>query len=176
MRVLVEGRRRIGHLDHGEQFDRAGLRVARGHREVGAQRLDDLKADRVHRVQRGHRLLEDRSDVFSAHVAQLGARQPGELTTIQPDAPIDAPIGGREPQQSHRTRTLTRPGLSHDRKNLAGANLVVQIDCGGIPGPVDPEIDSEILDLEDRFCGGCGRRWGSCLGHVVLTVLLPFFE
>ena len=39
-------------------------------RAMGAQRFDDLKAHREHRVERGHRLLEDHADVAAANAAQ----------------------------------------------------------------------------------------------------------
>ncbi len=71
VRVLVERRLGVGHLDHLEQLDRALLRVGGAHLEVQSQRLDDLEPDRVDRVQGRHRLLEDDRDVVAADVAQL---------------------------------------------------------------------------------------------------------
>ena len=58
--------------DRLEQLDRA-LRVLLRSRRGAAHRLDELLADRVHRVQRRHRILEDHRDVVAAEALQLVA-------------------------------------------------------------------------------------------------------
>ena len=62
---------RVGDADQPEQLDRAlaGLRL--GDVAVGADRLDELLADLVERVQRGQRVLEDHRDVVAPDRAQL---------------------------------------------------------------------------------------------------------
>ncbi len=51
------------------------------------QRLDDLIADRVDRIQRGHRLLENHRDVAPAHVAQLLVGHRQHIFVLEADAP-----------------------------------------------------------------------------------------
>jgi hypothetical protein len=59
---------------------------------VSRDRLDQLLADRVQRIQRGQRVLEDRADLAAADLAHLlrGQRvdaQAGELDFARSDAP-----------------------------------------------------------------------------------------
>ena len=63
VRVLVEAL--LGGRDAGflEQPDRAPARVGGAERQVGLDRLDQLLADRVQRVERGQRILEDGADL-----------------------------------------------------------------------------------------------------------------
>ena len=63
VRVAVEAARRNGNADVPEQIDRASARSVLGDVLVDADRLDDLVTDRVHRVQRGHRVLVDERDL-----------------------------------------------------------------------------------------------------------------
>ena len=65
VRVVVDASLRVGDADRIEQLDRPLARraLARPRRVVRADRLDDLLADRVDGVQRGHRVLEDHRDL-----------------------------------------------------------------------------------------------------------------
>ena len=64
MRVVVEARSGVRDAHRLEQFDRARSRASASARNaVDLQRLDDLSADRVHRVERRHRFLEDEADL-----------------------------------------------------------------------------------------------------------------
>ena len=69
--VLVDPALRIGDVHEVEQLDRAGPRLAARDVVVPADDLGDLLADAEHRVERGHRLLEDERDPLAAHVAQV---------------------------------------------------------------------------------------------------------
>ena len=54
------------------------MRVARrraGEAAVQQQDFADLPLDRVQRIERRHRLLEDDGDVVAAHLADLASRQ-----------------------------------------------------------------------------------------------------
>ena len=65
----------VGNADLLQHLDRA-WRARRGVEPgVQAQRLDDLVADGEHRVQRGHRLLEDHRDAVAAHLAHARRRR-----------------------------------------------------------------------------------------------------
>ena len=65
----------LGDADQAQHLDRARF----GRRAVEAlmqrERLGDLPADREHRVERRHRLLEDHRDVVAADVAHLALGQ-----------------------------------------------------------------------------------------------------
>ena len=71
VRVLVDAL--LGGRDAGvlQQPDRARARLAVADRQVRADRLDELAADRVERVQRGQRVLEDRADACGRGCARI---------------------------------------------------------------------------------------------------------
>ena len=58
-----------------EQRDRLLARLRLGEAAMAHQHLDDLLADGVARIERGHRLLEDHRDAVAAQIAQLAVRQ-----------------------------------------------------------------------------------------------------
>ena len=64
-----------GNPHQFEHLDRARLGGLRRHRGVGQDRLDDLLADGVDRIERGHRLLEDHRHLAAAQLAALVGRQ-----------------------------------------------------------------------------------------------------
>ena len=66
VRVRLQARLRIGNSDSAEQFGNPGpyLSVTAG--VVQTNRLGDLFTDGHHRIQRGHRLLEDHPDSTTA--------------------------------------------------------------------------------------------------------------
>ena len=62
---------------------------------VQGQRLGDLPADRQHRVQRGHRLLEDHRDLVAAHLAHLGFAEVEQVAPGETDRAGDDAAGRR---------------------------------------------------------------------------------
>jgi hypothetical protein len=52
---------------------------------VRAQRFDNLEANRIHRVERRHGLLEDHGNLVTANFAQLAFRDSSKLATEQLD-------------------------------------------------------------------------------------------
>ena len=86
-RELVRIRRqsplRLGHADFGEQRLGARGRLAPAQAEVLHQRLGDLLADREHRVERAHRVLEHAGDLASAQRLQLGEARGEQVATLE---------------------------------------------------------------------------------------------
>ena len=159
MRVLVERRARVGHVDLVEKLDRPLLRLRGGEVEVGAQRLDDLETDRVDGVQGRHGLLEDHGDLAAAHLAQLVGTEPGELPPEELDRAGDPSRRRQQAEERHRARALARAGLTDDREHLAAAHPIGEPDRSGVVLAVHPEVDTEVGDLENgldssRSCGG----------------------
>ena len=62
---------------------------------MGVDHLGDLVADAVDRVQRGHRVLEDHRDLFTADVAQLIVIEPGQLAAAIGDGAGDPGVRWR---------------------------------------------------------------------------------
>ena len=85
MRIALEPARRIGNADLAEQLDDARARGRSLDAAVQLENLADLLLDRVQRIERGHRLLEDDGDVVAAHVADLALRQAEQLPAFEMD-------------------------------------------------------------------------------------------
>ena len=83
MRILAHAPLRLGYADGREQLDRLLPRVRARRASVNAQRLLDLIPDRVDRVERGHRLLEDEADLGAAHVLHLALGQRQEIPSLE---------------------------------------------------------------------------------------------
>ena len=79
VRVGIDAPLGIGNADQLQQFQhaRAGLRL--GVAAMIDQRLGDLAADPVERIERGHRLLEDHGDLLAAHLVELRFGQPDQF-------------------------------------------------------------------------------------------------
>ncbi len=75
------GRFRDAHL--GQELDGPGPRCLLGDVLMGQDRLGDLPPDRVHRVQRGHGVLEDHGDPCSADGGQLLLLQAEQLVSLE---------------------------------------------------------------------------------------------
>ena len=94
-------------------------------RPVGPDRLDDLGADPVDRVERGHRVLEDHRDLGAAHLLQLAlARR--RAAPARAAAPSPRSSRSRERDQPHdrlRGDALARARLADDRQHLARLEL-----------------------------------------------------
>ena len=71
VRIGAEPLFRLAHADFLEQLQRSQPRLPLAHALVQAENLADLLLDRVQRVERGHRLLEDHGDLVAAHPPQL---------------------------------------------------------------------------------------------------------
>ena len=70
-----------------EQFEDAGARRLAGKALMQQQYLADLLLDRVQRIERGHRLLEDDGDVVAAHVADFVLRHGQQFLALEPTEP-----------------------------------------------------------------------------------------
>ena len=71
VRIALEPAGRIGNADLVKQLENARARCLAGNALMQSKNLADLLLDRVQRIERGHRLLEDDRDVVAAHVADL---------------------------------------------------------------------------------------------------------
>ncbi len=121
VRVFVDAAPCIGDADRVQQFQHALARRASAHGEMLAKHLADLVADGQHRVQRGHRLLEDHGNPPAANPSHAGFRQRGEFVVAEPDmASGDAADGLRQQAQDRqRGHGLAAAGLAEQCEGLA---------------------------------------------------------
>ena len=117
MRILAHPPLRRGNADQHQHLDRPLLGVARRQALVKLQRLADLPADRQHRVEAGHRLLEDHRDRVAADVAHLRLGDVEQVAALEADRAGD--LAGRlldQPQDRHRGDRLAAAGLADDAR------------------------------------------------------------
>jgi hypothetical protein len=60
-------------------------RLVRRHRFMKLNRLDDLFADAMHGVERGHRLLENHRDIVAANLAHVLDGQLRQIAAFEQD-------------------------------------------------------------------------------------------
>ena len=94
VRIFVEPRLGRGDLDQPQHLQGAGARLGGADRTMQADGLDDLLAHGLHRIEAGHRLLEDHRDRIAANGAHLALRQVEEIAAFQPDLAAAMRPGG----------------------------------------------------------------------------------
>src|ERR1700709_979428 len=124
MRILVEARFRRGNASFLQQPNGALLGVVTAHREVCQDRLDQLPADGVERIQRGQRVLENRADVTTPNLAHVLVRKVVDSTSVEPDL-TGSDATGRVEQADDRSagQRLAGARLAHHAEYFAGRNV-----------------------------------------------------
>ena len=104
VRIGAEPLLRLADADLVEQLQRARARLPLAHALVQAEDLADLLLDRVQRIERGHRLLEDHGDLVAAHLPQLLLVERQQVLALEED--LAGRVAGRRvgQQLQHRQR------------------------------------------------------------------------
>jgi hypothetical protein len=124
VRVAVDPLARPRDAHPFEQLHGALQRLLLGQPLVLLDLLDDLLADLLHRVQRGHRVLEDHGDLGAAHPAQLLLAGADQLGALVVGGALEAGVGrAGQPHQGHGGDGLARARLADDRQDLAGGQV-----------------------------------------------------
>ena len=136
VRVVVDAPRGRRDADLLEQRDRAARARGLAHREVRANRLDDLAADRVERIERGERVLEHRADLAAADPAHLRVRQAVDAPAVEADlAAGDAARRVDEPDDRRPGDRLAGAGLADHAEHLAARDLEADVVDGDQRAP-----------------------------------------
>jgi len=147
VRVRIDARPGLGNADLGEQFHHAVAKLPAAQGQVQLQHLGDLVADREHRVQRGHRLLEHHRNVLAAHAAQVLDRGRQQVLPAEqhPAVPADDGIVGQQPHDRHRRHALARARLAHQRDGgVLGDVEAHALDRLGHLGLAEAEADAQV--------------------------------
>src|SRR5262245_5057408 len=111
---------------------------------MATNRLDDLVADRLDRIQGHHRVLEDERDLVPADSLELSIAEGEEIPAIEMDLSLLDPAWRLD--QAHdreRERRFPAPGLTHDADALERFN--VEADT---PDRVERPFTGDELRLE----------------------------
>ena len=161
VRVGVEALRRGGDAHELHQLERPRLRAA------GAlmprccdERLRDLEADRQHRVEARHRLLEDHADARRRASPACRPRRPPSCrppsTTMRPAEMRPMPAGS-SPMIDSAVRLLPQPDSPTSASVSLAAHLEADVAHGVEPPAGDADRRGQPLD-RDRGGLGRGRR------------------
>ena len=136
---------------------------------VAAQDLGDLLADRVDRVERGHRFLENHRNVIAADIAQAAVAGGHQILAIEKDAAAsDAANGwGSKPIMASAVIDLPQPD-SPTRARSAGPQAERQIVDHRRDAVAGGQLDAQVADLKCR--GGGHQR---CLNFGFKASLSP---
>ena len=120
---------------------------------VAHDRLDDLVADRVGRVERGHRLLEDHRHAVAAQVPARAVALAAQIPAVEHDLALDIRLSGR--QKAHdgeRGHALAAAGFADDAEGAPARDGEADaVDGVRAPSVLAREGDLEIADIEQRF-------------------------
>ena len=117
------------------QLERALPRAAAAVAEPDERPFGDLLADAHHRVERGHRLLEDHRDLAAPNLAEPAGGGRREIGALEQDLPAHEARGtGQQPDQRAERHRLARARLSDHAERLAAADRERRaVDCAQDP-------------------------------------------
>ena len=110
--------------------------------------LGQLPSDREHRMQRGHRVLEDHPDVAPRDRAQVASTQPEEILSAEDRTPLDDRAGRQQTEQREHRHRLAAATLTGDTEDLARFDLVVDAVDDRRETTRRRQLDTEPFDLE----------------------------
>ncbi len=154
-----------GDPDLLEQRDRSIARGRLVHVEVRPDRLGQLAPDRVERVERGERVLEDRANLLAADAAHLVVGQVVDAPATERDPTVgNAPRRVDEADDGGTGDRLARTRLAHDAEHLPGSDREAHVVNGDQRPPARRKLDAQALHREERAVGVArpGHRRRSC--------------
>ncbi len=156
----------IRDADQFEQLDRPIARGGLGDVVVRQHRLPDLETDRVDRVQRGQRILEDHRDLVAAKARVLLLRLADQLHATKLGRAADPGGLRKQAEQRHRRHRLAGARFTDDAERFTGSELVADAPDGFDQAVVGGKSDGQVVDVEQQV--GIGHAlaefYGSC-GH-----------
>ncbi len=157
-----------GHPHQLEQLERPRPGGLPADALVLSHGLGDLVADRVERVEGGHRLLEHHRDQRAAQLHHGAVADCADVMLADAHRPFhDRAVLGMQPQQRPHHHRLARAGFADHAKNLAAVE--VERDAVDRPHRRFPahEPHPQVLHVDERLRGGLRRAGRSRLAHRV---------
>ncbi len=167
MRVVGQAAFRVRDADLVQEFGGAVRGGTRAHPEVDPQALADLRADGVHRIQRGHRFLEDHRGDASPHAPHHALGRADQFIRIaiashQACGTRDSAVrrGRREAEQAEAGHALAGTGFAHQRQGLAAAYREADVAHGMHRSGCSAEGNVQVAYIQDVLClrAGLGGR------------------
>src|SRR5581483_7812510 len=169
VRVLRRDVLRRHEADRVEQLEHAPVDAAARDDAVDPQRPRDVVADRLDRVQRAERILEDHLHLRAVGEHVAAAPLAGDVAPVEEDAALARLV---ELDEQPRDRALAAAALAGERRDASRlereADVVDRVDAAPVERPADREALREAAHLEDRAAHSpcSSTRWPatSCPG------------
>ena len=133
-----------------QQLDGARARLAGVHRQVRLDRLDELAADGVERIERGQRVLEDRADLAPADLAHrlaaAGCRCGRPRAGSAP--PAMRPGGSSRPMIAAPVSDLPAPDSPTTPSTSPGRDVEAHVVDRDQRAAARGELDAQVADCE----------------------------
>ncbi len=149
MRIGAEPLGGIADPALAEQIQRAGTSLGLSAHAMHGKDLADLPLDRVQRVERGHRLLEDHGDGRAAQRAQPRLARGQHVLAVEQDLAADPRCGREQARDGERGHRLARARFADQRQRAAFGELERDAVDGHRASRVR-KGDAEIADVEER--------------------------
>ena len=140
----------VRHPHPLEHLDGMPARRPRRQAEMAASHLRDLLADRHHRIERGHRLLNNHPDVAPPDLAEVPDGKREEVVAPEPRGPRDDFRGRarRHADEGEGEHRLAAAGLADDAEGLPGGDLEAHVADHARRAPREMEDRRQPLDGE----------------------------
>src|SRR6516165_4948410 len=155
--------------DLAQQLDRPALCCRRVDLQMLAQRLDDLPADRQHRIERGHRILKHDGDRPAAQPAQRLGGDAAELPAVEQHPAGDPRAARCQLQDRPRQHCLARAGFADDTESATCFELEIDLVDRTQGTTQGRQVDRQPLD---RKQGSAGHS-AACRGSVAARSRSP---
>ena len=166
MRIFQRPPLRFGDPDQAQHVDRLLPGLPGGDLPVQPDHFGDLVADPHHRVERGHRLLEDHRDAIAADLPHLGLVELEQIGAFEHHGAADDPARriGHQPHDRQRGHALAAAGFADDRERLAAANHERNVVDRLEQPRIGEEHRVQVLHVENRLCRSRFAHQPRCLG------------
>ncbi|CFM93886.1 Uncharacterised protein [Bordetella pertussis] len=176
VRMTVHDRPRLGNAHLLEHAQRLGARGRGVLALVQPDGFGNLLAGGEHRVQRGHRLLENHGHVGAAYAAHGPLRRRAQVDDVAvAAAQRDAPLGDAsaamldQAHQRQRGHRFARAGFAHDGQGLAPVDVKGQVAHRFHGAFGADETHRQVLDLNHAVLR---HRQAVCaINHISIPVL-----
>jgi hypothetical protein len=149
VRVVVGPALGARNSDRLKELHHPGACLPLGDVAVELDRLDELAPDRVHGIQRRHRVLEDHRDVVAADVSELARAHRDQVVALEHGlAARDRVAAVVQPHHRQAGDALAAAGFADDPERLPLLDGEADTVDGLHDSVVGPEVGLQVVDLE----------------------------
>ncbi|MNN00370.1 hypothetical protein D3C81_1129570 [compost metagenome] len=150
MRQGLQAFFRLGDADHLQQLQSTLGRDFADQPLVDAQHLVDLLFDRVQRVERGHRLLEDHRDPVTADVADGFFFQVQQVLSgvLNGAGRVPGERVGQQTQDRVRGHRFAGTAFAHQRQGFAALDVEADAFDHALAVITDDKFDGEVAHFD----------------------------